>query len=333
MIFLYRFEAIKLDGALSDLGITDYGPDDIPGRQVFLLTNYERAIDYGSSEPFAAGYLPLSLGTSGLPDASWRFVPAAIRHEEVRLDGEQGAGGTTVEMPRDSELVQLLEERMPEFELYLTIAEIATPASQPRVVWTGRLDDLDADEGVGKLAMSHISEVLSQLGLTAKHPRNCPHSLYDRSSCGVRSLAYADGYFAWREDGTIGSIAENALTLTVGAAANRADGFFDGGFAIIEPDYAGNRFYPRAASPSEAQCAAAQLNGGRRFFVLTHTGSQVVLANPVGQTINPGDRITLFAGCLKTKEVCATKFNNIKSFGGFPFIPINNPFETGLKMA
>lgn len=39
-----------------------------------------------------------------------------------------------------------------------------------------------------------------------------------------------------------------------------------------------------------------------------------------------GDTVKVYAGCDKLNTTCSTKFNNILNFGGFPFIPQDNPF-------
>lgn len=39
---------------------------------------------------------------------------------------------------------------------------------------------------------------------------------------------------------------------------------------------------------------------------------------------------TIYAGCDKTIETCQRHFHNTDNFGGFPYIPIKNPFEGAL---
>ena len=40
-----------------------------------------------------------------------------------------------------------------------------------------------------------------------------------------------------------------------------------------------------------------------------------------------GDTFTVYPGCPKTKEACASKFNNVIHFRGYPYVP---PAETAL---
>jgi hypothetical protein len=40
--------------------------------------------------------------------------------------------------------------------------------------------------------------------------------------------------------------------------------------------------------------------------------------------------VTVHAGCSHLIAVCHSKFANAIRFGGFPYIPKRNPFETGI---
>lgn len=47
-------------------------------------------------------------------------------------------------------------------------------------------------------------------------------------------------------------------------------------------------------------------------------------SSPLGQVVD------VYAGCDHSAATCASKFDNIVNFGGFPYVPTKNPFETGL---
>ena len=49
--------------------------------------------------------------------------------------------------------------------------------------------------------------------------------------------------------------------------------------------------------------------------------TQLVLALPMGKSIQVGDGFKVIAGCDKTREACRTKFNNILNFWGEPDVP------------
>lgn len=62
-------------------------------------------------------------------------------------------------------------------------------------------------------------------------------------------------------------------------------------------------------------------NDGRRMEVKEFASTQVVLALPMGKSIQVGDTLIIIAGCDKTRETCQNKFSNIINFRGEPDIP------------
>lgn len=62
-------------------------------------------------------------------------------------------------------------------------------------------------------------------------------------------------------------------------------------------------------------------NAGRRMEVKEFASAQLVLALPMGKSIQVGDGFKVIAGCDKTREACRTKFNNILNFRGEPDVP------------
>jgi len=51
------------------------------------------------------------------------------------------------------------------------------------------------------------------------------------------------------------------------------------------------------------------------------------------RSLSVTDVVTVYAGCDRTRATCAAKFNNQLKHGGFPDIPILNPFTTELPNA
>lgn len=62
-------------------------------------------------------------------------------------------------------------------------------------------------------------------------------------------------------------------------------------------------------------------NAGRRMEVKEFASAQLVLALPMGKSIQVGDGFRVIAGCDKTRETCRSKFNNILNFRGEPDVP------------
>lgn len=62
-------------------------------------------------------------------------------------------------------------------------------------------------------------------------------------------------------------------------------------------------------------------NDGRRMEVKEFAGGKVVLALPMGKSIQVEDSFRIIAGCDKTRETCQSKFSNILNFRGEPDVP------------
>ena len=62
-------------------------------------------------------------------------------------------------------------------------------------------------------------------------------------------------------------------------------------------------------------------NDGRKMEVKEFAETQVVLALPMGKSIQVGDGFDIIAGCDKTRETCQSKFSNIINFRGEPDVP------------
>lgn len=346
MIFLYRFEILRQDAAIAGV----IAPNSLTAsqgvdRELHLLTNYERPISFGVTEPFAAPFLPTALGTNGLPtvngDTHWLFQPAAVEHSGLRLDAEKAAGQITVTLPRAHPISQLYVLDSPGAQVWLTLATLDNEAdTNPLVVWVGRVRSAEYDELRCSLSMMHIADVLSRPGLTRKHSRTCPHVLFDPSSCAVKinDYDYVANYWKYREDGWLVSVSDDGLTLTAAEAANHANGFFDHGFIIIGGSYSTDngavlQHFTRAQGVTPQGAITAKVHGGIRRAIVAHSGNTLTLATP----IPPGDytaeakrRVSMFAGCDASKTACQTKFGNFVRYGGYHVIPIKNLFETGL---
>lgn len=70
------------------------------------------------------------------------------------------------------------------------------------------------------------------------------------------------------------------------------------------------------------------LDGSQRAMIVSNTSNTLTLLYPL--PLEPGQAVRLYKGCDHTTQTCAAKFNNLANFGGFPFIPTKNPFNTGV---
>lgn len=334
MIFLYRFDVLTLDGVLADKSPLAYTTADGARQSSFLLTNYERPVSLTAVGALRPPYLPDLFPTMVLSGAGWAFEPVEVYHQQIRLDSEKQAGQLTVSLPLAHPLAQLYALDAPSAQVNLILGILDDENdTEPSIIWTGRVRSVEYDEYRATLTLRHISDVINRLGLTRTHPRACPYNLFDAGTCGVNQSAVAAGYFAFREDGLITSVSPDGLTLTVEAAANRAAGFFDGGLLLIGANYPDEQpFSPRDSFNPATVWTPRRYNaqGGIRRAVASHTGTAIQLATALPYDVS-GQTVSAFAGCMRSVEACTNTFDNIERFGGYPFIPLKNVFESGLK--
>ena len=68
------------------------------------------------------------------------------------------------------------------------------------------------------------------------------------------------------------------------------------------------------------------LYGGQKYFILRPEAPDLITlsrAVKIGRILN----VTLYPGCSHTLDECDTKFDNALNYGGFPDLPIENPFN------
>lgn len=65
---------------------------------------------------------------------------------------------------------------------------------------------------------------------------------------------------------------------------------------------------------------------GERRMILSNAGSNVTIGYPFVDIL-PDDEVELVRGCDHSLATCKAKFNNVINFGGFPYIPADNPFQ------
>ena len=123
----------------------------------------------------------------------------------------------------------------------------------------------------------------------------CNHILFD-GGCQV-----AEGLF--NGGGSVTAVTDNVITVP--GANTQPDGYWTGGW--VKPD------------------ATSDFR-----LILAHSGNDLTLLLPFSSTVL-GANVTFYAGCDHTFDGdCATKFDNVLNFGGFPFVPTKNVFITGL---
>lgn len=143
-----------------------------------------------------------------------------------------------------------------------------------------------------EIKVDSTTRVLQRQGLKQSYQSTCPHMHYDHRCKLIKS-----DYLTY---GKLVVVAFNVITIN--EAALKSDGYYIGGLLFV--------------------------NGENRM-ITGHSGDQITLLSPFSRAEN-GDECELFAGCDRSLIMCREKFNNLINYGGFPYIPLKNPFQQGL---
>lgn len=227
-------------------------------------------------------------GQSAITYQSETYAPAAIRRSGIEQGNEINRAGLEITLPRDNPLAGLLVASPPEGVVSVTIYRMHAGDAETIVLWKGRVGGARMSGSELALKCEPVATSLKRTGLRARYQLICRHALYS-AACG----ALADSY---RVDGTVAAV--TGATVQVAAAASKPDGYFVAGML--------------------------QTNNSSRMIV-GHTGVNLTLVAPM-PSLAPGMAVRLYAGCDHSVAVCRDRFGNLDNYGGFPFIPLKNPF-------
>jgi uncharacterized phage protein (TIGR02218 family) len=235
----------------------------------------------------------------GIQIGATNYTPVEISRERIIMGPEERQDALNVTMPAGNPLALLYRQAAPGQVATLTIKRFHRPDGanpQTLTIFKGRVQSV-AYENNGTTAKLAVVPVTS--GRAHEMPRFtfqalCNHVLYD-GQCQVLQSQF-------RHIGQVLSI--DGAVMNVDGANTQPNGWFTGGFA--------------------------QLAGGTDWrLILAHTGNSVTLVMPFSS--NPtGTQIEIFAGCAHDINTCSAKFDNVPNYGGFAFVPLTNPFSSGI---
>ena len=172
------------------------------------------------------------------------------------------------------------------------------PALNWAIVWRGEVSGFSVSGRKAKIRIpSTFENALNSSMPDVFYQNPCNHILYDDRCKVVKAT------FTQVTDITV--ISANGLTITV-----TDDGFAD---AVLA---AGDLFIP---------------NKKEHRLMLSNVANVLTINFPFFNA-EVGDQVQLFAGCDHAYQGhCKTKFANTVNFGGFPYVPSENPFEGTLS--
>lgn len=236
------------------------------------------------------------------------YISTTVGRNEAESKNELSRANLEVSFDLDNQMARRWLRQIVDNVVTLTIFSKDLESGSVAVVWKGRLASVKPDVTSISLVFESIFTSLRRSGLRKRYQRSCPHVLYGRG-CLLNKADFAT-------EGRLTAITTDGITLTVPEAASLPDGWFTAGM-IEAPD-------------------------GTLRFVTNHSGATLTLIRPIdslseafanaGYGVNYGAfyggvAVKVYPGCDRSKEVCKNKFDNLNNYGGFPFIPLKNPFS------
>lgn len=230
------------------------------------------------------------------------YVPVTIGRSEAESKNELSRANLQITVDPDNDMGRRWLKNILDEVVSLTL--FSKDGADVVVAWKGRLSSVKLERTAITLIFESVFTSLRRFGLRGKYQRSCPHVLYGRG-CNLNKDDFA-------VNGAITTI--NGVKITALAAALQPDGFYNAGM-IEGPD-------------------------GALRFVVQHVGTQLTLIRPLdslgeglansgyghGYGLAYGQfTANIYPGCDRTKETCSSKFANLNNYGGFPFIPLDNP--------
>lgn len=268
---------------------------------------------YDTLESSVESSRPVELYTFAQGSASYRYSSneSSITIGGTTWDGEaigrndivQGADDRSrtldITLPATNSFVSQFISTPPAQKITVSVIRLQideTPSFTQTLIFKGVVRSVEfSDDGL--TAVVHLQSIESD-GSKIIPPYTfmgmCNHVLYG-TGCGVSP---SDHSFT----GPVSAIDGDIVTLD-GADASGVD--FVGGF-----------------------CKPVGTNDFR--MILAQDGDDLTLLLPF-QNDPTGSNVQAFAGCDHIVDSdCAVVFDNVKRFGGFPWVPEKNPFETGI---
>lgn len=229
------------------------------------------------------------------------YAPESIARSAISVGPDQARNTLTITLPGSNQFAAQYVDIVPGLKASLTIIRLQRNESPTfntqLLVYKGQVQSVRmSDDGqTAEIAVRSLEYALNRTVPRFTFMGSCNHVLYG-PGCDVNPGSF-------QTTGVVTAVVANVVT--VAGASSQPDGYWRGGFAkpVSFVDFR---------------------------LILRHVGDQLTLLLPFSEDVL-ATQVQIFAGCdHRFDGDCANKFNNVQNFGGFPYVPTKNPFETGV---
>lgn len=237
----------------------------------------------------------------------FNWTPDQISREDIEQAQEINRNDMQINVSQQFPIARAFLGPLVRTPVGLVIYRTYRNDAEVKAVWQGSVRSASAKDEDAVMFAETILSSITREGLNRSYSHTCNNFLYD-PMCGLNPENFG-------VDGTVIAISTDKTVLTL---SNASYGF----------DYFTAGFIKRNA------------NNDLRFITAHDGGSLVTLLTPfIGLVV--GESVRFYKGCKRTVDACKTFTNgnistnpsgtNIENFGGTPYVPTDNVFETGLK--
>lgn len=225
---------------------------------------------------------------TALSARSHTYLPRAITRSTVTMGGTVPKDTIEIRLPYDDAMVAPLNAGTIGKVTTVTVWRThADELTESQAEWLGRVAKTSRSSTVATLTCEPVFSSLQRHGIPQPYQRTCRHP-YGGKGCFVNPEDYKSDLSVATVDGS------KVMLVIVGTAPN-----FVGGVL-------------KAAD-------------GTSQMVIDQSGSLLTLMRPI-PSIESGQNVTVYLGCDRSLGTCDSVFSNAGNFGGFPGIPLINPF-------
>lgn len=251
------------------------------------------------------------------------YTPVVLSRSEPKLSPKMESGSIKITVPRDLPFVTRYLAPLPPLPEKLIIYRTHSTDTSNEVIvfWQGDIEAVAFKEDKAIISTSTLMGRLGGVIPKRNFSWMCNHVLFD-DQCKVDKTAFFAHGVVQSVDKEVIVVADSLGTFDpligpVDSATVRftADPlFFNGGYLKYTDS--------KGLTHHRSIISFTQPGGGDSLVLLNH---QILeLAGQVGGAVE------MYAGCSHSVNVCYSKFNNVLNYGGFPLVPLDNPFSTGI---
>lgn len=266
---------------------------------------------YQEQELLAEGGTPINLYLFQIGAEAYRYTSAEggytwggftythvqVTHGNIQQTSEERRQQLEFTLPASDPVCSRFIGIVPGQLMTVSITQVHEddPDQEGRVYWRGRITGAAFSKNGIQCSLQALTQAaaVSHTLPRRRYQGMCNHALYD-GRCQVDRSSFVF-------TGAVSSVSGSTLVVT-GLAA-MGDGWATGGYV--------------------------SLGSNDWRLVMAHTGNTLTMMLPFKEDA-AGATVSVYAGCDHSLSVCESKFSNADNFGGFPYVPLRNPFTQGI---